>query len=338
MKYIYLHNTLYQAYGVKVIVNHLKGVLHDAVVTHQLDELPDDATVIPYGLLESVEVIRCRRFKLGLALMIDAYSLGEWSNFAITWRKSFIPLKYKARSLLKSIKYFFLEYWVLRKYDKIMLVSWGDKQYYEKCQFFKSYANKIIIVPNGVNLPEPIPLRVRKANDKINVGCLSPWWGPSYYTLQFFLNEVWKKIKNKDNIKLIIAGRGITPEKQEYMEKFENVEVIGEVGDLKDFYSQIDISLITMLKKCGIINRVLDGFSYQVPVLCREQSLLAFKDLPDCCYTYMDADSFVKSVRRIVDFPEEANNKVSLAYNFVSDNHNWNLIYQRFANYIEKKQ
>lgn len=336
LKYIYLHERLYSAYGVKVIVNQLQKMLKDAVVIHNLDMLPDDSFVVPYGLLESVEVIRNRRIKKSLALMVDAYSLGEWSNFQKCWSKSFVSMRYRFESLLKAIKYFILEYEILKKYDKVMLVSWGDKHYYEHNFFFKQFAHKIVVVPNGVKIPAPIVPHTFNKNGKIRIGCLSPWWGPSYYTLQFFLNEVWKKVKDKHNMELVIAGRGITPEKKIYMEGFENVIVIGEVDEIKVFYSQVDISLITMLKKCGIINRVLDGFSYSVPVLCRKESLLAFRDLPDCCYTYHDSNSFIDAINQIASSHDKVRNKTILALEYVRKNHDWDTNYQQITEYIEK--
>lgn len=333
MNYIYLHEVLYGAYGVKVIVNQMKSLLQDAIVVHHLDEVPEDATVIPYGLLESVEVIKSHRFNLTLSLMVDAYSLGEWSNFTKTWNKSFIPFDYKLRSFLKTIKYFALEYYILSRYKNIMLVSWGDKDYYGRIPFFKKFANKIIVVPNGVQIPVPVKKHLGTCKNTLRIGCLSPWGGPSFYTMQFFLNDIWKEV-DKSGLELVVAGRGMTAEKQAYIEGFENVKVIGEVGRLEEFYEQVDVSLVTMLKKCGIINRVLDGFSFGVPVLCRPESLLAFKDLPDCCYTYNDAKSFMRAIENIKGNPEIALKKAGTALDYVQAHHDWNKNYEDLAKKI----
>ena len=53
-------------------------------------------------------------------------------------------------------------------------------------------------------------------------------------------------------------------------------------------------------------NRKLDGFSYNVPILCNPNSLLAFKDLPDCCYTYRNLNEFNTCIKDIIDKPQLA--------------------------------
>lgn len=329
-RYLYVRETLYSSYGVRVIIDHLKNNIPYLLIGHHLKDIPEGSVVVPYGILESVDVIRYKRFELGLSLMVDAYSLGEWSNFAKTWNKTFIPFRYKITSFLRALKFFVLEYYVMSCYKRIMLVSWGDKEYYKRMPLFKKFGSKFIVVPNGVEIPVPVEKHLGADNSKLRIGCLSPWWGPSYYTLQFFLNDVWKKI-DKTGLELVVAGRGMTPEKQAYIERFENVKVIGEVEKLEEFYEQVDVSLITMLKKCGIINRVLDGFSFGVPVMCRPESLLAFKDLPDCCYTYEDANSFMTAIKEIISNPNEALLKADKALAFVRKHHDWEKNYEKFS-------
>ena len=91
-----------------------------------------------------------------------------------------------------------------------------------------------------------------------------------------------------------------------------------------------------MIKECGIINRVLDGFAFKVPVLTRPQSLLAFKDFPNCCYQYTDADSFMKAVNEIRNNRESAKIKTEKAYQFVKDRHDWTTNYKKLKDIIEE--
>ena len=152
--------------------------------------------------------------------------------------------------------------------------------------------------------------------------------------MQYFLKEIWGKLPSYENIELIIAGRGLSSEKIKFMESFHNVKVVGEVEKLEDFYENIDISLIVMLKKCGIINRVLDGFSFNVPVLCRPESLLAFNKLPDCCYTYNDCETFLKAINTIKNKPQVAIEKANMALIYVKEFHDWGVNYKDFSSYI----
>lgn len=327
-RYLYVNSEIYKSYGVRVIVDRIVTQYSTIKRCHDLSEIEDGATVYPYGILEAKAVLDANRFKTSLALMIDAYSLGEYSNFRKMWNKTYIPFSYRLKALLRSLKFLLLERQILKAYDRIMLVSYGDKSYYEHHPLFKKYAQKICVVPNGVILPQQPNYHTIQEDAVLRIGCLSPWSGPSFYTLQYFLNEIWCKMPDHDGIELVVAGWGISSEKKSYVENFPNTKVIGAVDKLEDFYNNIDVSLVTMLKKCGIINRVLDGFSFEVPVITRPESLLAFKNLPDCCYTYETAESFKKAIDEIRNDYQSAILKAQKAKMYIVDNHDWDKNYQ----------
>lgn len=208
-----------------------------------------------------------------------------------------------------------------------MLVSYNDRKYYQDKQLTKRYAQKIVVVPNGINL-DPNRHSYRNTNTpKFRIGCLSNWDILTYYTLKDFLLEIWSKI-DTSQMELVIAGRELTPAMHEELETYQNVKIIGEVKELNEFYDQIDASLITMVKECGIINRVLDGFAYRVPVITRPQSLLAFENLPDCCYAYTDANSFEQTISVLGRSYDAALQKTNVAYAYVRRFHDWDTNYQ----------
>lgn len=81
-------------------------------------------------------------------------------------------------------------------------------------------------------------------------------------------------------------------------------------------------------------NRKLDGFSYNVPILCHPNSLLAFKDLPDCCYTYRNLNEFNTCITDIIDNPWLAREKSKKALEFVRFHHNWVNNFQKLGKII----
>lgn len=326
--YIYLSEHLYKAYGVKVIVDRVETCLENAKIVFSLEEIPNGSIVIPYGVLEAYQVILAKRFRLSLALLIDAYSLGVKSNFFQFLFKSYVPFTYKIKCLLRYFKYLYLEYRILKDFDRIILVSWGDKEYYENMWLTNKYASKISVIPNGVNILDYN--REHNHNNTIKIGCLSHWNIDTIYPFYMFLNEVWKKIPSNKGLELIVAGRGLTKEMRDYISDFKNVTIIGEVEKLDVFYDLIDVSLVTMVKKCGIINRLLDGFSYKTPVICRPENLCAFNNLPDCCYTYTDVNTFLSELDNIKQKPEVMEKKVNMAYEYIVAN-NWDTNYSNFT-------
>lgn len=331
---VYVRERLYEAYGVRVIVNHVVSRSNSINVVFSIDNLPSGYSVIPYGVLEANDVISKNVFDLRISLLIDAYSYGCWSNFKSFLWKSYVPINYKISSLLRFVKFLLIEYRILKNFENIILVSWGDKKYYESLWLTKKFAHKVTVIPNGIEIPERID-RVRTKCDGIfKVGCLSAWNTNTIYPFYMFLNDVWNKLPNKENMELIVAGRGLTDDMINYISRFPHVKIIGSVEKLDEFYDEIDASLVTMVKKCGIINRLLDGFAYQVPVICRPENLLAFKDLPDCCYPYTNVDSFTDAIESIRQNPDLAREKVQKAYCYIMENNNWDNNYKEFDKLI----
>ena len=328
-KYIYVTKSLYQCYGVKVIVDQVLRTVPDIKLSHKLDEIVQGSEVMPYGILEAVAVLKRKDVIKGMAVLVDAYSLGEISNFQKYYNKHYISLSYRIKCFLRFLKFSYLEYVILRSYKKVMLVSYNDQRYYNQTFPYSRFKHKLVVIPNGVVLPEVSHREPHKLQLGIlRIGCLSPWNGMSFYTLQYFLNEIWAKLPSHEGLELIIAGKGLDEYRNKYISQYPNVKIKGFVENLNDFYDNIDVSLITMVKKCGIINRVLDGFAYSVPVLCRHENVLAFKNIPDCYYLYNDVSSFVQSIDNIKNNYQEAMNKAKLARDFVDKNHNWDKNYE----------
>lgn len=325
--YIYVRKQLYKAYGARVIVDQLCKQLDNVKVVFSITEIPNGAFVIPYGAIEATELINKKRFPLNIALIIDAYSLGELSTIPYFIFRKCVPLKDIVSMFLRYIKYKFVEYNVLKHYKKAIIVSWGDRSYFANSVLTKRFFNKIEVIQNGVIIPDKLPER-KLCIRPIRIGCLSAWASYAFQNLCVFIETIWSKLPSYDGIELIIAGRFLDKEKMDYLMKYPNIRIVGEVEKLESFYDNIDISLITMVKKSGIINRVLDGFSYKIPVLCHPNSLLAFKDLPDCCYTYRNVDEFISSVNAIRDSPIIAKQKAEEAFGFVKKYHDWSVNYK----------
>ena len=144
--YVYVREQLYKAYGVRVIVDKVISLFDNAQVVHSLDRLDSKATVIPYGVLEAYKLIKAKRFKLTMALLVDAFSLGQIEDVKEFGPYSYIPLSYKVKCFLRYFRHLYCEHLILKNYNKVMLVSWGDRDYYAKIPFTKKYVHKIVVV------------------------------------------------------------------------------------------------------------------------------------------------------------------------------------------------
>lgn len=85
-------------------------------------------------------------------------------------------------------------------------------------------------------------------------------WSPNLEGIQWFLSEVWPKVRiQRPHLKLYLAGRSM-PEEQ-FADKYENVEVVGEVDDAKGFMSSKAIMIVPLLSAGGVRVKIIEGLA-----------------------------------------------------------------------------
>ena len=283
-------------------------------------------------------MIRKDKSKCQLSLMVDATSSINISMFQYYKGKKIILYKDRFGALARYFFHLYQEREVLKTFSHVMLVSYYDKHYYENCRLTKKYSDKIIVTQNGVDIPEQTKAP-RGKSDKIVLGFIRSWGAgvsglvPS--EIDCFLEYVWKEVLQLNpNIELRLYGYGMSDKQKEYLSQFRNIVPVGPVKDLNDYFAQIDINLMIMPKKGGLLNKLLDGFAYKCPSIAEPQNLWAFKNLPNCCYTYTDATSLVSSINDIINNPKAVQEKVDCAFNYVKENHDWSRNYRPLVDII----
>ncbi len=339
MKTVCFYTRNVRASGIRVILDNLKKKIDGIdipIVTSIAQALRFDV-IIPYGILESIDVYKANKEKCQLSLLIDAESLIDISQFHFFKGKKIVPFKSKMKELLRYFYHIRLERILFKNYKDIVLVSYGDKRYYEAKNGVNKYSYKIRIVQNGVDLPST-PKKIREKDGRIVLGFLSGWGdgnAPAGDDIKCFLEYVWRDAyRINPNLVLKLCGRGMSDIQKEYFRNYPNVYGIGEVKDLSDYFNQIDINLMIMPKHAGILNKMLDGFAYKCPTLCEPHNVLAFQNLPRCFYTYNDAETLVAAAEAIVSNSAEASNRTKLAFEYVRTYHNWDKNYDELASYL----
>lgn len=328
--------------GIKIILQNIQKKLGDIALPIETDieKAIEYDVVIPYGILPCYDLMKKDKSKCTLALMVDAESLTNISKYHyLVGKKKTVPFKERYIDLFRYYYHTLQERKIFQAYKKIMLVSYYDKKYYEDKCGIKYNAGKIIVVPNGVDLPAESK-KERPQDGKIVLGFLSEWWssnGDLTSERKSFLEYVWKEAyKMNPNMKLLMCGRGMTEQQKKYFKQYPNVEGIGEVESLSTFFDQIDASIIVNVKHAGILNKALDSFAYKCPVVGEPHNFWAFKDLPDCFYTYTDGRTLAESAKNIADKRDEVKQKTETAYQYIQEYHNWSKNYTCLADEIEK--
>lgn len=85
-------------------------------------------------------------------------------------------------------------------------------------------------------------------------------WSPNLEGINWFLSDIWPKIRaQRPSLKLYLAGRNMPFE--QFRNKHENVEVIGEVEDAKTFMGSKAIMIVPLLSAGGVRVKIIEGLA-----------------------------------------------------------------------------
>jgi len=328
---IYVKEYNYANNGVTVIVNNLIKYCSDMDVdichTASLKNLSYIDTIIPYGVKESKELINAG-YNTVCCLLVDAISLGYLNKIKHYLRVGHFFHKDFLYSIYGYLRYSFYEKQIVKRYQKVVLVSQTDIDYLRGGED----KNKFICLRNGLNIPQIVSKKA--TSDMFRIGILSVWDSfQSNEENRWFLKKyVPKYVKNHPDVEFILAGRGSRI--HEYT-SVPGVKVIGEVDSLDTFFSNIDVLLSPNPKGCGILNRVLDAIAYKTPVIGHTGSFSGFKGMEKGFLSFDDYDSFCMVVEKIKNKDLQAS-LVSESYKFALENFNWEKNYKEFIDQYVK--
>lgn len=229
----------------------------------------------------------------------------------------------KILNKLKKIVYTNRERYCLRHYKKNLYVSIVDYEY-----VLKHYhvTNIIDYIPNGMVLQEKVFVS-NIHSTSLNVGLLTGFSPDTLNNNVYpFLFSFFPEIKERiPSIKFVLAGRGADKETIDKILTIKGVEYLGYVENLEDFYSQIDVVITTVNKSCGILNRVLEAWSFGKVVVGFKRNFAAFPEsLPNKHYLIADSiQEFVKVFSELIDGSIDSNTIGNNALCLVKEHYDW---------------
>lgn len=326
MIYLYCKNK--KSPGISVILNNLERfLLKHSVECELVDDitnLPEDAVIWPYGPRDSYDLIKTGR-PLDLSLLVDYYSLG-CKNKVLFYLKngcwSYRDLYY---SVFSYFRYHKREMAIIKAYKKVVLVSQKDIDTLKK----ETGEDKFVLLRNGVCLDRKIK---QTSSVSLRLGIISHWTRVSVDETRWFVDGVLPKLVSRyPQLKLFIAGRGDQQLAKKYFSKQPNVEFVGEVEDLDAFFSNLDIYVATVPKGCGILNKVLDAFSYKVFTIGTPASFSGFSDLRDGYIECENTADYINAIDTYLNNPDLIQKYIENAFTFISKFHNWDANYDEFV-------
>jgi glycosyltransferase involved in cell wall biosynthesis len=314
--------------GFSIITTHIENLIPEAKIVYTLNGLKITDTIIPLGIVSAIKVLNSK-FLAEVAFIVDPPTLAMKGGLSFYFSQGEYFTKRNLIYLLKYIKYAILEFRVIRKYKKIIVVSNHDQIYLKN----RYLTDKIEVVTNGVDLPN---------NDKVvsikkfdyTIGSLSYWGTGGIDDIDWFVKSYLPKLRAVfPNLKFITAGKGATPLTLSYFEK-HNIIHLGEINELNSFFDKVDIMITTKRQECGVLNKILDAFAHKKIVLGYEPNFYAFYPFNDGYFTFKTYEEFIRKFEQIRLNPIIVHEMTEKSYQYIIEKHSWELNYKRLLNII----
>lgn len=142
---------------------------------------------------------------------------------------------------------------VFSKCDVVMAISRDDERIIRE----SSPAATTIIVPAGMDIEETFA----RGNDNTDLFFIGSFdWLPNLQGIEWFFDKVWGKVRQSfPNLRLAIAGKNM-PESILKL-KIENVIILGEVPDAKQFILENGIMIVPLVSGSGIRIKIVEAMA-----------------------------------------------------------------------------
>ena len=144
---------------------------------------------------------------------------------------------------------------VLKKFDAIVFITPEDKELYHQL----GNASKEFVAPIGIN-PKEFELQENSNHYPVLFHLGSMNWLPNIKAIDWFIDNVWKKLHDKyPALKFYIAGRGM-PERLLKRTVF-GLYVDNEIPDAKVWMNEKDIMIVPLLSGSGMRVKIIEGMA-----------------------------------------------------------------------------
>lgn len=192
---------------------------------------------------------------------------------------------------------------------------------------------KIVVVPNGVDLDFFKPAEIEKKYDLLFTGNMA--YPPNVESVLFLVNEILPLLKKHiPEVKLLIAGANPATRVKALAGK--NVEVSGWIDDMRAAYSLTKLFIAPMQISIGLQNKLLEAMAMRVPCITSEHANNALGGTSDeniiVCKQPQD---YADAILRLLDNPADAEKIADAGHQFVKKNYSWKKMTEPLIQLIE---
>ena len=216
-----------------------------------------------------------------------------WRQMAVAAKQ---PLKrWYLKKLALALRMYELEQ--VNLFDGIACITARDAELFrnEGCR------KPVTDIPFGVDIP-PLPQGNPEPMTLFHIGAMD--WQPNIDSIKWLLEKVWPLLHQAlPQARLFLAGRKMPDELMRL--HLENVSVVGEVDDARQFMASKQINLVPLLAGSGIRIKILEALSLGKTVVSTSVGAngINYTDGHDLLIANTP-EEFVRQVKRCAESPE----------------------------------
>ncbi|HKL02717.1 MAG TPA: glycosyltransferase family 4 protein [Cryomorphaceae bacterium] len=150
---------------------------------------------------------------------------------------------------------------ILNQIDGLIAINPDELLHYQRL----GYKGKSMTFPFAINTAEYVPdPKPEEVNSIFHLGSMD--WKPNVEGVQWFLREVWPKVRRSNkSLTLYLAGRRM-PEELISL-KADGVDVVGEVPDAQDFMKSKNIMIVPLKTGAGMRVKIIEALALKKPIV-----------------------------------------------------------------------
>ncbi|QNR07504.1 glycosyltransferase [Macrococcoides canis] len=142
----------------------------------------------------------------------------------------------------------------------------------------------------------------------------------------------------ENNLNFIIAGRDLSPDKFDYVTKNINIKWLGEISDVKNFYMNIDILILTSRSE-GFPNVIGEAMSFGIPVIATNAGA-SWDIIGKSGFRIKNSEELVKIIKFLCKNKYIIEQKSEIAHAIISNQYSLSSIvsqYEEYYKYIKER-
>ena len=203
---------------------------------------------------------------------------------------------------------------ITKQFNFCLVVSEGEKKLLQDDE-------KVVIIPNGIDLEFFVPRAQQNDNTLIFTGAMD--YFPNIDGVSYFYRDIWPLVKEHiQDVRFIVAGMSPSPKIRALAN--EDTTITGFVSDIRSCLAQATVCVVPLRLAKGIQNKILEAMAMGIPVVATTAANAGIKARDKHQILVADSpEDFARSVLMLLKDPHLRKTIADNARQFVQENFSW---------------